>query len=140
MWWSPDGTKLAYYRFDEKPVVDYYLQMDQTRVQDALNVEAYPVPGAPNPIVDLFVYDVAAKRTTRIDVRDGQPFDNDVVGHYVYHVAWSPDGRELLFNRTNRRQNVMESRGGRPGDGEDAASSSARTWPTGWVDNSPRKI
>ncbi len=33
---------------------------------------------------------------------------DDVVGHYVYHVSWSPDGKELLFNRTNRRQNVME--------------------------------
>ena len=25
MWWSPDGTKLAYYRFDESKVPDFYL-------------------------------------------------------------------------------------------------------------------
>ena len=76
MWWSPDSRKLAYYRFDEKPVPDYYLQMNQTQVQDTLDVEAYPKPGKPNPIVDLFVYDVAAKKPSKIDVRDGKPFDN----------------------------------------------------------------
>ncbi len=43
-----------------------------------------------------------------MDVRDGQPFTNDVVGHYVYRVEWSPDGNELTFQRTNRRQNINE--------------------------------
>ena len=33
-----------------------------------------------------------SKKTTKIDVRDGKPFDNTVVGHYVYRVSWSPDG------------------------------------------------
>ena len=84
--------QIAYYRFDEKAVPDYFLQMNQTQVQDTLDVEAYPKPGKPNPIVDLYVYDVAAKKPLRIDVRDGQPFDNTAVGHYVYNVSWSADG------------------------------------------------
>src|SRR5262245_52017419 len=96
MWWAPDSKRVAYYRFDEKQVIDFYLQMNQTQVQDTLDVEAYPKPGQPNPVVDLFVYDVASKKSTRIDVRDGKPFDNAVVGHYVYNVAWSPDGKEIL--------------------------------------------
>jgi dipeptidyl-peptidase-4 len=60
MWWSPDSRRIAYYRFDETAVPDFYLQMNQTQVQDTLDVEAYPKPGQPNPIVDLFVYDVAS--------------------------------------------------------------------------------
>ena len=136
MWWSPDGRQLAYYRFDEKQVPDFYLQTNQTQVQDTLDVEAYPKPGKPNPVVDLFVYDVAARRITRLDVRDGKPFDNSVVGHYVFNVAWSADGQEVLLNRTNRRQNVLE-----------LAACSAETgkcraivheeWPTGWITNRP---
>ena len=90
------------------------------KIQSTNDVEAYPKAGAANPIVDLFVYDVATKKSTRVDVRDGKPFDNDVVGHYVYRVSWSPDGRELLFNRTNRRQNVLEFAGGQPRHGRDA--------------------
>src|SRR5262249_225321 len=28
MWWSPDSRKIAYYRFDEKQVPDFYLTLD----------------------------------------------------------------------------------------------------------------
>jgi len=58
MWWSPDGRKLAYYRFDESKVPDYYLQLDQTKLYSRMDIEAYPKSGKPNPLVDLFVYDV----------------------------------------------------------------------------------
>ncbi|MCA1790122.1 MAG: DPP IV N-terminal domain-containing protein, partial [Thioalkalivibrio sp.] len=108
IWWSPDGSKVAFYRFDENPVTDYVLQMDQTKVQSSAMIEAYPKAGTDNPIVDLYVHDIASGTTTTVDVRNGRPFTDDVVGHYVYRVTWSPDGSELLVNRTNRRQNIME--------------------------------
>lgn len=108
MWWSPSGKKVAYYRFDESPVPDYFLQLDQTKLQSRMDIEAYPKSGVANPIADLFIYDVEAKKSVQLDVRDGKPFENATVGHYTYHVAWSPDGTELLANRTNRRQNIME--------------------------------
>ncbi|MDQ3069976.1 MAG: S9 family peptidase [Acidobacteriota bacterium] len=136
MWWSPDSRKLAFYRFDEKQVPDYFLQMDQTKLQSAVDTEAYPKAGAPNPIVDLFIYDVATARTTRVDVRDGKPFDNGVVGHYVYGIKWAPTGGELLFNRTNRRQQIMELVAADPLTGE-ARVVIREEWPTGWVENSP---
>jgi dipeptidyl-peptidase 4 len=137
MWWSPDNRKLAYYRFDESKVPDYYMAMDQTNLQSTLDVEAYPKAGAPNPTVDLFIYDVASKQSTRVDVRDGKPFDNTVVGHYVYHVEWAASGRELVFFRTNRRQNIMEVAAA------DASTGKVRVvlreeWPTGWVLSEPR--
>jgi dipeptidyl-peptidase-4 len=136
MWWSPDSTKIAYYRFDEQKVPDYFLQMDQTKIQSSVDTEAYPKAGAPNPVVDLFVYDVATKKSTRIDVRDGKPFDNLAVGHYVYHVSWSPDGSELLFNRTNRRQNVLEFAAANPATGATRVIL-REEWPTGWIENNP---
>jgi dipeptidyl-peptidase-4 len=99
MWWSPDSKKLAYYQFDESKVKDFYLALDQTKLQTKLDTEAYPKVGTDNPVVDLVVYDIASKKSTRIDVRDGKPFTNDVVGHYVYNISWSADGKELYFFR-----------------------------------------
>ena len=136
MWWSPGGEKLAFYRFDESGVPDYYLQLDQTKVQSTVDTEAYPKAGAPNPVVDLLIYDVKTRRTVKVDVRDGKPFDNSVLGHYVYRVAWSPDGRELLFNRTNRRQNVLELVAADADTGERRVVIHEE-WPTGWIENTP---
>jgi dipeptidyl-peptidase-4 len=136
MWWSPDSRKVAYYRFDEGPVPDYFLQLDQTKLYSRPDIEAYPKAGEPNPVADLFVYDLGSKSTVKIDVRNGLPFENDVVGHYVYHVDWSPDGKELLFNRTNRRQNILEFVAADPATGK-CRVIVREEWPTGWVDNTP---
>jgi len=139
MWWSPDSRKLAYYRFDERPVPDYFVALNQTLLQDTVDTEAYPKSGVPNPVVDVFVYDVAARQSVRVDVRDGKPFDNNVVGHYVYHVMWSPDGSELLFFRTNRRQNVMEVVAANPVTGATRVIL-REEWPTGWLNEDPRLV
>ena len=136
MWWSPDASKLAYYRFDENPVPDFFIEMDQTKLQSSLDVEAYPKAGVDNPVVDLFVYDVAMGSATRIDVRDGQPFTDDVVGHYVYGVGWSPDGSEITFNRANRRQNITEFTTCSPDSGACRAVVREQ-WPASWAMNSP---
>ena len=93
MWWSPDCTKIAFYRFDESKVPDYILQMDQTKLYTKADIEAYPKAGQPNPIAEIFVYDIAAKTTVKVDVRDGKPFDNGVVGHYVYRCPGRPTAR-----------------------------------------------
>ncbi len=138
MWWSPDSRMLAYYRFDEKQVPDYYLQMNQTEVQDTLDVEAYPKAGKPNPVVDLFVYDVESHKSTQIDVRDGKPFEDATVGHYVYDIEWSADGREILLNRTNRRQNILEMAACSPSTGK-CRTVIHEEWPTGWIENTPER-
>jgi dipeptidyl-peptidase-4 len=136
MWWSPDGSRLAYYRFDESPVRDYYLQLDQTELQSTMDVEAYPKAGTPNPVVDVFVYDLARGTSTRVNVRDGAPFTDDAMGHYVYGVGWTPDGRALTLFRSNRRQNAMELAACDPTTGG-CRTVVREEWPTGWIENSP---
>src|SRR5262249_34190054 len=56
--------------------------------------------------------------------------------HYVYGVAWSPDGSELLFNRTNRKQNVMELVAADPATGQ-CRVVVHEEWPASWTENSP---
>lgn len=137
MWWSPDSQKLAFYRFDEKKVPDYFLQLDQTKLYSRMDIEPYPKAGEPNPVVDLLVYDLKSKNITTIDVRDGQPFSNEVVGHYVYGINWTKDGQELLFFRANRRQNITELVAANPETGQTRIVF-REEWPASWTENSPQ--
>jgi dipeptidyl-peptidase-4 len=135
MWWSPNSKKLAYYRFDESKVPDYHLPVGQTATQSKIDIEPYPKPGEPNPVVDLFVYDVETKKSVQVDVRDGQPFDNSTIGHYIYNVGWLPDGKELSFYRTNRKQNILEFAAADPETGK-CRVMVREEWPASWVNDS----
>ena len=44
-------------------------------LQSTIDIEPYPKAGAPNPVVDIYIYDLETKKTTKLDVRDGKPFD-----------------------------------------------------------------
>jgi len=136
MWWSTNSKKLAFYRFDESHVPDYYLTLNQTNIQSKLDVEPYTKTGSTNPVVDLLIYDLATKKSVQVDVRDGTPFDNSVVGHYVYGISWTADGRELLFHRTNRRQNILEFCGADPETGKTRVII-REEWLPSWVENLP---
>lgn len=136
MWWSPDSKKLAFYRFDESKVLDYYLTLNLTKIQNKLDVEPFSKPGQPNPVVDLLIYDLDTKKTVSVDVRSGKSFSDDVVGHYVYDIRWTPDGKELLFHRTNRWQNIMEICTANPSDGT-CRVVVREEWLPSWTENSP---
>jgi len=136
MWWSPSGESLAFYRFDESGVPDYYLQLDQTKLQSTVDTEAYPKAGVPNPVVDLFVYDLASGNIVRMEIRNGRPFADDVVGHYAYNISWTPDGSELLVNRTNRHQNILEIAACSPQTGT-CRTVVRDEWLDSWVRNRP---
>lgn len=136
IWWSPDSKKVAFYRFDESKVQDYFLSLAQTAVQSKVDAEAYPKAGTANPVVDVLIYDLATRKTVKVDVRDGKPFEDHVVGHYVYNVAWSPDGKELLFFRANRLQNVMELAAADPATGK-CRVVVREAWQASWVENHP---
>lgn len=130
MWWSPDSSKLAFYRFDESAVKDYYLAVDQANFQDTLYPEAYPKAGAKNPKVALMVWD--GTKTVPVDVAFGDP----TLAEYVYDVRWSPDGKLLLFNRTNRKQNVMQFVAADPATGACRVVAEERQ-PQSWAENHP---
>lgn len=135
-WWAPDSKSVAFYRFDESKIPDYYLTTNAAGFTNGLLVEPYPKAGAENPVVDLLIYDLQSKQTRRIDVRSGRPFDNSVVGHYVYDVSWSPDGKELMFLRSNRRQNVVEWCAANPSNGQVRVIVREEN-PNGWVEYLP---
>lgn len=118
MWWSPDSKKVAFYRFDESTTDTYYVLLNQLEAYDSLEVMSYPKVGAKNQPVDLMVYDLETKKTTLLDIRDGKAYEDGPIGTYIYGIDWTPDGKELLFHSTNRRQNIMEYKAADPNTGK----------------------
>ncbi len=109
MWWSLDSTKLVYYEIDESHMRDYFLTVNNAAnplksdadLYTKLMRVRYPVAGQPNPNVALHVFDTKTMKSRKLEF-DG-PSDQ-----YLYNVRFTPDGKSLLVNRTNRRQNKLD--------------------------------
>jgi dipeptidyl-peptidase-4 len=99
-WWSPDSKRIAFMQFDEKPVAKYPIVHDVQPIP-RFELLGYPKPGGNNPIVRLFVVDVATRKIVRLDTGD----DLDV---YLYRGQWTNDGKEFTYHRLNRLQNKLE--------------------------------
>jgi dipeptidyl-peptidase-4 len=99
-WWSPDSKRIAFMQFDQSPVTKYPIVHD-TQPIPRLELLGYPKPGGNNPIVRLFVVDVASRKIVRLETGD----DLDV---YLYRGQWTNDGREFTYHRLNRLQNRVE--------------------------------
>jgi dipeptidyl-peptidase 4 len=109
-WWSPDSKKIAFMQFDESPVFKYPIVHD-IAAMPRYELQGYPVPGANNPIVRLFMADVATKKLVRLDTGD----DLDV---YLYRGQWTADGKEFTYHRLNRLQNKVELFAADPASGK----------------------
>ncbi len=128
MWWSPDSQMLGFYEMDERHCKVFYLAEDLIETYPILNTEKYPKAGEDNPIAGLLVYNLETGATSRIYV-GGDPTQ------YIYDIRWSPDGSELLFNRTNRHQNHLDVMAADPVTGASriVVSETQETW----QENSP---
>jgi len=136
MWWSPDSKKIAFYRFVEKDVKKYYVLLNQLSLYDSLEIETYPKVGEPNLPVDLMVYDIETEEITELDLRNGKPYNDGDLGTYIYDISWTPDGKELIYHSTNRRQNILELRAANPETGK-SRTLIREEWLPSFVVNSP---
>ena len=101
-WWSPDSTKLAYLRLDEKTVPEFTV-VDHIPYDQGLEVTPYPKSGDPNPVVQLGVVNAAGGATRWVDTYKYQPSDLLIV-----RVSWTPDGSKVVYQAQNREQTFLD--------------------------------
>src|SRR6185295_11733499 len=101
-WWHPDGRRIAFYRFDETPVGTYPLIDDAPR-NATVRWQKYPLPGQPNPRVQIGVRDTTSASAKTIWMETG-----GAPGDYLARAGWSKDGSWLAIERLNRDQTELD--------------------------------
>lgn len=98
--WSPDGNKIAYYRFDESKVKQFDMVLYDSLYPTTYQYK-YPKAGEDNSLVSIHVYDLASGITKLMDV--GSEKDQ-----YIPRIQWTQDANLLSIQRMNRLQNQLE--------------------------------
>lgn len=98
--WSPDGSKIAYLRFDESGVREYSFDNYGPLYPEAYKYK-YPKAGEDNSIVTVSIADLATGKTTAVEI--GKNTDQ-----YIPRIAWTADPSKLLVVRMNRTQNQLD--------------------------------
>ncbi len=110
IFWSPDGSKLAFYRKDDSKVTDFPL-LDITTRTGSLKSIKYPMNGMDSENVRLGVYDRATGKTVWCDV-DEYGYDQ-----YLTNISWSPDSRNIFIQVLDRTQKHLKLNMYRTADG-----------------------
>ncbi|MCR5862750.1 S9 family peptidase [Flavobacterium sp. J372] len=100
MWWSPDSSKLLYYRKDETMVTNYPLVQWGGRIAENKDIK-YPMAGMKSEEVTLVVYNVNNQQ--KATLKTGEPKEQ-----YLTSVTWSPDGKSVFVGVLNRGQDHLK--------------------------------
>ncbi|CAG8586218.1 1220_t:CDS:10 [Ambispora gerdemannii] len=110
LWWSPEGTKVAYIRFDETEVPEYrfplYMKSFFGEPYTDEVVMKYPKPGYPNPRVTLHIYDIADSSVVEQSEAISIANDFDEHDRLITEVTWAGDNY-LLVREMNRIQDIQ---------------------------------
>jgi dipeptidyl-peptidase-4 len=101
-WWSPDGTHLAFMRFDDAPVKKFSI-IDTIPARGRLEEYRYPKAGDPNPTVSLHVVPASGGKPMKLDLGDVKP--DDLV---ISRVGWLPNSKSVFAYVQNRTQTRMD--------------------------------
>ncbi len=100
LFWSKYGSKLAFYRMDERRVTDYPLFSIAERPAKPSTIK-YPMAGDSSHTVTIGVYNLLLNKTIYLNTA-GQ-YDQ-----YLTNVTWSPDESSIYVAIVNREQNEMK--------------------------------
>jgi dipeptidyl-peptidase-4 len=98
--WSPDGKKIAFYRFDESEVRQFNI-IKYDSLYPTIYSYKYPKAGEDNSKVSIHVYDINTGITQIMDIGENED-------QYIPRIMWTQDPEKLCIVRLNRLQNKID--------------------------------
>lgn len=98
--WSPDGNKIAFYRFDESDVNDFYMTSWSNLYPEQVTYK-YPKAGEKNSDVQIGIYDLESDKTVWVELSESDY-------EYIPRVNWTQDPEKLALRVMNRHQNKQD--------------------------------
>jgi len=95
--WSPEGTHIAFLRFDETDVPEFSMPIYGEELYPSVQTFKYPKAGENNAVVSLHLYELASNNTSTIEVD----------AYYIPRIKWKNNPDELAFQTLNRHQNKL---------------------------------
>ncbi len=99
-YWSPDASRIAFYRFDEEHVKEFNMLLYGELYPEEYRFK-YPKAGEENSLVTIHIYDMNTGETLEVDI--GEEKDQ-----YIPRIQWTRDPEKLSIQRLNRHQNQLE--------------------------------
>ncbi len=96
--WSPNGKKIAYYKFGEGVVREFNMPKYAGNLYPEDYKYKYPKAGEDNSPVMIFIYDLETKETKMVDLKD----------YYIPRIKWSKTVDYLTITGMNRHQNNLK--------------------------------
>ncbi len=99
-YWSPEGTKIAYYRFNETDVREFSMKYYNGLYPEIYDFK-YPKAGEKNSQVQVKLFELSSGKHYELDVNH----END---QYIPRIKWTRDDNVVSILRMNRHQNHLE--------------------------------
>ncbi|MEN8928862.1 MAG: S9 family peptidase [Flavobacteriales bacterium] len=99
--WNANGSKIAYWKFDESKVKEFHLDYYGTLYPEEYRFK-YPKAGEDNSKISIHLYDVLAQESTPIDI------PNQTEEYYIPRINWTKNFEQLSITKLNRLQNKLE--------------------------------
>lgn len=99
--WSPDGTAIAYWQFDESGVKEQILLDHVNSRYPKVTKFGYPKVGEKNAHCRAGIVELASGETTWLDLPGGRR------NNYLARMEWLENSQELLLQQLNREQDRL---------------------------------
>ena len=98
--WSPDGSKIAYYKFDETHVNNFSMDVFKGELYPKQIQFKYPKAGEANSVVRIYFYDLEKRKSSHIYTEKDY--------EYIPRIKWTKNDNVLALYGMNRHQNELD--------------------------------